>query len=138
MARVSVLGMAVLENPGPFNCPLRFHVQFECREALPHDLEWKIIYVGSAESEEYDQVLESVPSLLGHPDFSQLQQNILASNPCVTRFYINWDGPSDQSEDIENVDPALGSVPPPPPACTPPKGAAPALGHLPENSMDCM
>lgn len=24
------------------------------------DLEWKIIYVGSAESEEYDQVLDSV------------------------------------------------------------------------------
>ena len=23
---------------------------------LPEDLEWKIIYVGSAESEEYDQV----------------------------------------------------------------------------------
>lgn len=27
---------------------------------LPSDLEWKIIYVGSAESEEYDQVLDSV------------------------------------------------------------------------------
>lgn len=24
------------------------------------DLEWKIIYVGSAESEEYDQILDSV------------------------------------------------------------------------------
>ena len=24
---------------------------------LPEDLEWKIIYVGSAESEEYDQVI---------------------------------------------------------------------------------
>lgn len=27
---------------------------------LTLDLEWKIIYVGSAESEEYDQVLDSV------------------------------------------------------------------------------
>lgn len=27
---------------------------------LSVDLEWKIIYVGSAESEEYDQVLDSV------------------------------------------------------------------------------
>lgn len=28
--------------------------------SLLPDLEWKIIYVGSAESEEYDQVLDSV------------------------------------------------------------------------------
>lgn len=27
---------------------------------LPEDLEWKIIYVGSAESEEFDQVLDTV------------------------------------------------------------------------------
>ncbi|KAH1176296.1 hypothetical protein KIL84_021030 [Mauremys mutica] len=60
MSRVSVLGVSVLENPSPFGRPLRFQVQFECGEALPHDLEWKIIYVGSAESEEYDQVLDSV------------------------------------------------------------------------------
>ncbi|KAL7989312.1 hypothetical protein Chor_011978 [Crotalus horridus] len=60
MARVSVLGVSLLENPSPFDHPLRFQVQFECGEALPHDLEWKIIYVGSAESEEYDQILDSV------------------------------------------------------------------------------
>uniref|UniRef100_A0A670HP05 Anti-silencing function 1B histone chaperone n=1 Tax=Podarcis muralis TaxID=64176 RepID=A0A670HP05_PODMU len=40
--------------------PLCFQVQFECGEALPHNLKWKIIYVSSAESEEYDQVLDSV------------------------------------------------------------------------------
>uniref|UniRef100_A0A670YB53 Anti-silencing function 1B histone chaperone n=1 Tax=Pseudonaja textilis TaxID=8673 RepID=A0A670YB53_PSETE len=60
MARVSVLGVSLLENPSPFDQPLRFQVQFECGEALPHDLEWKIIYVGSAESERYDQILDSV------------------------------------------------------------------------------
>lgn len=31
-----------------------------CSLAVLSDLEWKIIYVGSAESEEYDQVLDSV------------------------------------------------------------------------------
>uniref|UniRef100_A0A8C4YKT6 Uncharacterized protein n=1 Tax=Gopherus evgoodei TaxID=1825980 RepID=A0A8C4YKT6_9SAUR len=29
---------------------------FECRKVLPHKLEWKIIYMASAESEKYDQV----------------------------------------------------------------------------------
>jgi len=31
-----------------------------CYFCFALDLEWKIIYVGSAESEEYDQVLDSV------------------------------------------------------------------------------
>ncbi|XP_032637308.1 histone chaperone ASF1B [Chelonoidis abingdonii] len=199
MSRVSVLGVSVLENPSPFGRPLRFQVQFECGEALPRDLEWKIIYVGSAESEEYDQVLDSVlvgpvpagrhmfvfeaeapnPSLIPEsdavgvtvvlitctylgqefirvgyyvnneytdpelrenpplkPDFSQLQRNILASNPRVTRFHINWDGPSDQMEDIENVDPEPEGVLSA--SCTSAKGPGTALGILPENSMDCM
>ena len=38
----------------------QFEITFECIEDLPEDLEWKIIYVGSAESEEYDQVLDTV------------------------------------------------------------------------------
>lgn len=29
---------------------------------LKEDLEWRMIYVGSAESEEYDQVLDTVSS----------------------------------------------------------------------------
>ena len=39
---------------------VQFEITFECIEDLPEDLEWKIIYVGSAESEEYDQVLDTV------------------------------------------------------------------------------
>uniref|UniRef100_A0A8C2RS28 Anti-silencing function 1B histone chaperone n=1 Tax=Capra hircus TaxID=9925 RepID=A0A8C2RS28_CAPHI len=60
MAKVSVLNVAVLENPSPFHSPFRFEISFECNEALADDLEWKIIYVGSAESEEFDQILDSV------------------------------------------------------------------------------
>ena len=37
---------------------LKFHTQ--CLEELPEDLEWKIIYVGSAESEDFDQTLDTV------------------------------------------------------------------------------
>ena len=38
----------------------------------------------------------------------QLQRNILASNPRVTRFHINWDNNMDRLEAIENQDSALG------------------------------
>nr|XP_033781407.1 histone chaperone ASF1B [Geotrypetes seraphini] len=202
MAKVQILNVVVLDNPCPFRNPFQFEITFECIEDLPDDLEWKIIYVGSAESEQYDQILDSVlvgpvpagrhmfvfqadapnsslipetdavgvtvvlitctyrgqefirvgyyvnneyvsPELRENPplkpDFSQLQRNILAPNPRVTRFHINWDNASDQKmEDIENVDPAPNNMLPS--NCTSSKCLAPggALNLIPENSMDCM
>uniref|UniRef100_A0A3B3SS95 Anti-silencing function 1Ba histone chaperone n=1 Tax=Paramormyrops kingsleyae TaxID=1676925 RepID=A0A3B3SS95_9TELE len=138
MAKVQVLNVAVLDNPSPFGNPFQFEITFECMEDLPEDLEWKIIYVGSAESEEYDQTLDSVlvgPVPAGrHMFVFQLQRNILASNPRVTRFHINWEGCAERMEDCENVDPAPNAMLPP--SCPP--GKAPPLSLLPDNSMDCL
>uniref|UniRef100_A0A5F8G881 Anti-silencing function 1B histone chaperone n=1 Tax=Monodelphis domestica TaxID=13616 RepID=A0A5F8G881_MONDO len=143
MAKVSVLNVSVLENPSPFHSPFQFEISFECSEALADDLEWKIIYVGSAESEEFDQILDSVlvgPVPAGrHMFVFQLQRNILASNPRVTRFHINWDSTTDKLEDIENQDPVLSLGLPL--SCPPTKGldlpdCAPSI--IPENSMDCI
>uniref|UniRef100_A0A3B4A0D2 Anti-silencing function 1B histone chaperone n=1 Tax=Periophthalmus magnuspinnatus TaxID=409849 RepID=A0A3B4A0D2_9GOBI len=137
MAKVQVLNVAVLDNPSPFGNPFQFEITFECMEDLPEDLEWKIIG-SSAESEEYDQVLDSVlvgPVPAGrHMFVFQLQRNILASNPRVTRFHINWEGTAERMEDCENVDPSSNSMLPP--SCLP--GKAPPMGILPDNSMDCM
>ncbi|MBN3323879.1 ASF1 protein, partial [Atractosteus spatula] len=173
MAKVQVNNVVVLDNPSPFFNPFQFEITFECIEDLPEDLEWKIIYVGSAESEEYDQVLDSVlvgpvpagrhmfvfqadaanPGLIpdadavgvtvvlitctyraqefirvGYyvnneytdpelrenppvkPDFTKLQRNILASNPRVTRFHINWDDSSEKMDDSENTNPNMQPI----------------------------
>ena len=70
MAKVHVLNVCVLDNPAPFMTKLEFEITFECVEDLPEDLEWKIIYVGSAESEEFDQILDTVyvgPGARGTP-----------------------------------------------------------------------
>ena len=154
MAKVHVVNVVVLDNPSQFNSPFQFEITFECIEDLQEDLEWKIIYVGSAESEEYDQTLDSVfvgpvpegrhmfvfeadppdqsripvqdavgvtvvlltcsyrgkefirvgyyvnnsytdPELVENPpavpQYDKLQRNILATNPRVTRFKIEWD-----------------------------------------------
>lgn len=60
MTAVNVSRVTVLNNPAPFTAPLAFEIEYECLFQLQDDLEWKMIYVGSAESEKYDQVLDSV------------------------------------------------------------------------------
>lgn len=60
MAKVNICNVVVKDNPCPFLRSFQFEITFECVEDLDDDLEWKIIYVGSAESEEYDQTLDTV------------------------------------------------------------------------------
>lgn len=60
MAKVQIGNVLVLDNPSSFLNPFQFELTFECIEELKEDLEWKMIYVGSAESEDYDQVLDTI------------------------------------------------------------------------------
>ncbi|XP_059487166.1 histone chaperone asf1 [Neocloeon triangulifer] len=60
MAKIHLSNVVVLGNPSPFLHPFQFEVTFECNEELKEDLEWKVIYVGSAESEEHDQTLDTI------------------------------------------------------------------------------
>lgn len=60
MTLVTVLNVQVLDNPSGFLDPFKFDITFECTGDLEQDLEWKIVYVGSAESAKYDQELDSV------------------------------------------------------------------------------
>lgn len=60
MSAVNIKDVSVLDNPAPFLDPFQFEISYECLTPLKDDLEWKLVYVGSAEDETYDQVLESV------------------------------------------------------------------------------
>ncbi|KAL4856050.1 Histone chaperone asf1 [Chlorella vulgaris] len=60
MTAISVTSVNVLDNPSKVTNPLQFEIQYECMFDLADDLEWKLTYVGSAESEKYDQVLDTV------------------------------------------------------------------------------
>jgi len=60
MSVVSLLGVKITNNPAPFTAPYEFEITFECLEQLQSDLEWKLTYVGSATSSEYDQELDSL------------------------------------------------------------------------------
>ncbi|SPJ82386.1 probable ASF1 - anti-silencing protein [Fusarium torulosum] len=60
MSVVSLLGVNVLNNPAKFTDKYDFEITFECLEPLEKDLEWKLTYVGSATSDQYDQELDSL------------------------------------------------------------------------------
>ncbi|KAI9361507.1 histone chaperone [Pilaira anomala] len=60
MSLVNILNIQVLDNPTSFNNPFQFEITFECNAPLKDDLEWRMIYVGAAESSEHDQVLDSI------------------------------------------------------------------------------
>ncbi|PKA56956.1 Histone chaperone ASF1B [Apostasia shenzhenica] len=60
MSAVNITNVTVLDNPSAFLNPFQFEISYECLVPLTDDLEWKLIYVGSAEDETYDQLLESV------------------------------------------------------------------------------
>ncbi|CAB1344263.1 unnamed protein product [Coregonus sp. 'balchen'] len=98
----------------------------------------EFIRIGYYVNNEYtDPELRENPPV--KPDYTQLQRNILASNPRVTRFHINWDGCSDKMEDSENVDPSpnsSSSMLPPSSSCLP--GKVLSVGLMPDNSMDCL
>eukprot|EP00879_Flechtneria_rotunda_P007074 GHRR01007425.1.p1 GENE.GHRR01007425.1~~GHRR01007425.1.p1 ORF type:complete len:239 (+),score=73.99 GHRR01007425.1:499-1215(+) len=72
MAECSIASVQVLNNPAQYTDPIVLEVQYECLSSLQEDLEWRISYVGSAESEDYDQVLDSAlvgPVIPGHFKF---------------------------------------------------------------------
>lgn len=52
-----------MDNPAQFHSPFSFEITFECLLPLEEDLEWKVLYVGSAEDTTHDQVLDEI--LLG-------------------------------------------------------------------------
>jgi histone chaperone ASF1 len=60
MSAVEVLMVKVNNAEGTFVDPFSFEVTFEAHRDLPHDLDWKLIYVGSAGNSNFDQVLDSV------------------------------------------------------------------------------
>jgi histone chaperone ASF1 len=60
MSKVQINNVVVLNNPATFASPFQFEITFDCMENLEDDLEWKLTYVGSAESSSHDQILDTI------------------------------------------------------------------------------
>ncbi|KAI4321269.1 hypothetical protein MLD38_034668 [Melastoma candidum] len=84
MSAISITNVTVLDNPASFLTPFLLEISYECVAPLKDDLEWKLIYVGSAEDETYDQVLESV--LVGPVNVGNYRFLLQADPPDPTKI----------------------------------------------------
>jgi len=60
MAKVTISEVEPLQPECLFTDPFKFKIRFNCIEDLQDDLDWKIIYVGSANSNQHDQELDEL------------------------------------------------------------------------------
>mmetsp|Transcript_47162 Transcript_47162/g.121876 ORF Transcript_47162/g.121876 Transcript_47162/m.121876 type:complete len:165 (-) Transcript_47162:2040-2534(-) len=84
MSEVKVTRVNLLNNPGKFTDPIVFNIEFECLTDLADDLEWKIIYVGSASDSKYDQVLDS--ALVGPVERGSMEFEFGAEAPDIVKI----------------------------------------------------
>ena len=60
MSSINVLNIIVLNPSAKFKDEFQFEIVFECLSQLKKEIEWKVIYIGNADDEKFDQELESV------------------------------------------------------------------------------
>lgn len=59
MAQVHINNIVVGNNPAPVLSPLQFSITFESFNALPGTFDWKLIYIGSPDKPEKDQIIDN-------------------------------------------------------------------------------
>ena len=58
MSLINVLNVIVKDKVTEFNHKIAFDIYFESVKSLKHSLTWRVVYIGQASTDEYDQVLE--------------------------------------------------------------------------------
>ena len=59
MAQVHINNIVVGNNPAPVLSPLQFSITFESFNALPGTFDWKLIYIGSPDKPDKDQIIDN-------------------------------------------------------------------------------
>ena len=60
MASINILNIIPKNTTSKFTDPFSFEIIFEVLSNLKKEIEWKMIYIGSAEDKKYDQILETI------------------------------------------------------------------------------
>ena len=88
MASINILNIIPKTTINKFSDPFSFEIIFEVLSELTKEIEWKMIYIGSAADKKYDQILETIeidgPFQLGSmkfefngeaPDITKIPEN---------------------------------------------------------------
>jgi hypothetical protein len=73
MAQVNINNIIVNNNPSSVLDPFSFTITFECFNALPGTFDWKIIYIGSPNNPDCDQIIDSF-------DMDNISQGVMQFN----------------------------------------------------------
>ena len=60
MSSINILNIIPKTTTSKFTDPFSFEIIFEVLSELKKEIEWKMIYIGSAEDKKYDQILETI------------------------------------------------------------------------------
>ena len=60
MASINIWNIIPNNTTSKFTDPFSFEIIFEVLSNLKKEIEWKMIYIGSAEDKKYDQILETI------------------------------------------------------------------------------
>ena len=60
MSSINILNIIPKQITTKFTEPFSFEIIFEVLSELKKEMEWKMIYIGSAEDKKYDQILETI------------------------------------------------------------------------------
>ena len=60
MSMINVLNIIVHNPKAKFTDKFSFQIAFECLGKFEKEIEWKMIYIGCADNEKYDQILDTV------------------------------------------------------------------------------
>ncbi|CAD8139570.1 unnamed protein product [Paramecium octaurelia] len=79
MALINITNIVFDQDTALFNTPIQMQITFDVMRQLDEEIEWKLIYIGSPNSDKYDQVLEqfSMPPL----QQGTMQFTLMSSGP---------------------------------------------------------
>ena len=93
MSLVNVLNVIAKQSKTPFLSNISFDIYFESVRSLKHSLTWRIIYIGQAANDEYDQILEEAEmdcEVAGRMQFTlDVSKTIIYNKDCLIQVYFS-------------------------------------------------
>ena len=60
MSLINVTNVIMKDGQAPFTDPVVVEISFDALQPLKNQLIWKVVYIGDANNDEHDQVLEDI------------------------------------------------------------------------------